>query len=277
MVNVFSFCLYGPPNPRYYDGLLGNIDLITKDFPNWKIFVYLGSDVAQDFIDVLKSFPNVVLRETGTTGHKNSIYRCFAIDEPGVELMMVRDADSRVHWKDRWAIRDFLASEYGAHVIRDHIEHTVQIPAGLWGVRKRVLNESIQELFNTWTPRFAGSGDSTDPYGFGIDQNFLKLVVYPKIKSDLLVHYSKGRLMVGETGKPFPFEWTNNVYCGRIELRYIETPERPKLGFNLPMTYTRIDMKQPEPPTNPQPQQQQPFTMRQPSNPSNILNFLNRK
>jgi len=53
--------------------------------------------------------------------------------------------------------------------------------------------------------------------GWGHDQDFLSYVVYPKIVDRMLVHYCKGRLRLGETGKEFPFEWSNNCFCGRTE------------------------------------------------------------
>lgn len=283
-MNVFSFCLYGPETPKYYFGLLENVRLINQYFADWKIFVYLGNDVPESFVTKLRSNPTVILRHTGVDGHKNSVHRFFAIDEPSVNVMMVRDADSRVHWKDRWAIRNFMDSPYGVHIIRDHIEHTSNILAGLWGVKKTAVPLSIRELYTNWTPEFAGSGDKADPNGFGIDQNFLKLVLYPKIKNAVLVHYSNNRLMVGETGVEFPFEWKNDVYCGRVELEYMDkhysdNPHPKRIGLQLPKVAVRLNVSAPPPPAAP-PQQETrplPIVIRQPSNTPLFLNFLNKK
>ena len=70
------------------------------------------------------------------------MYRFLALDEEGVELMMVRDADSRIHVRDRWTIHTFVESKHKAHVIRDHPEHKTPILGGLWGL-KRGLLESV--------------------------------------------------------------------------------------------------------------------------------------
>ena len=137
MVNVFSFCLYGLPDSKYYPGMVENIQLINHHFPDWHIYIYAGADVPAEWNTTFRTYPNVVVIETGILGALNMIQRFFAIDVPGVDLMMVRDADSRVHWKDRWAIREFVRQpQFVAHTIRDNKNHTASIMGGLWGLRK---------------------------------------------------------------------------------------------------------------------------------------------
>lgn len=243
MVNAFSFCIYGPEHPKYHIGLLENIDIASSHFPDWRVFVYVGSETPASYIQKLRGFSNVVLRFTNISGHKNSIHRFFAIDEPDVDLMMVRDADSRVHWKDRWAIRNFLDSGRGVHVIRDHKTHNIPILAGLWGIRRDVLGMRITDLYSAWTPKWAGSGDKDDPEGFGIDQNFLRLEIYERIIDHIHVNYSFNCLYSGEHAEKFPFEWSIDIYCGRREDIFADTsrlvvdrfipskPESYKLDF----------------------------------------------
>lgn len=220
MVNVFSFCLYGPLNPRYYpDPMNENINLVLKYFPDWKVFVYLGSDVDPRYIEHLATAPNVILRYTGVVGAANMIHRFYAIDEPGVETMLVRDADSRIHWKDRWAIRSFMKSGYWAHTIRDNSQHSTFMMGGLWGLRKEAgLNIHAEyEAFK----------NNPSSIGMGHDQDFLALQIYPKIMSHMLVHYSFDLRGIGEHAVEFPFKWTNDIYCGKIEqVGYVE-PTQP--------------------------------------------------
>jgi hypothetical protein len=219
MVNVFSFCLYGPENPRYYPGLLENIDLVDKYFAGWKVYVYLGSDVEKTMIETLEKRPNVIVRFTGAVGAINMIHRFYAIDEPGVDLMLVRDADSRIHWKDRWAIREFVLNpKYIAHTIRDNIEHTADMMGGLWGLRK----SSGIHMKSTYANYVE---DTKKGHRVGHDQNFLADVIYPQVVSRMLVHYSNGRRKIGENAVEFPFEWTNDIYCGRIECDFYDTPQ----------------------------------------------------
>lgn len=223
MVNVFSFCLYGPDVPYYYRGLLENIWLIGKYFPTWKVYVYLGTDVTPAMRDWLSVCSSVVLRETGITGPKTMVHRFFAIDEPEVDLMLVRDADSRVHWKDRWAIREFLRQpEYLGHSIRDNVVHKVELCGGLWGMRK-IPGVNIRSLHERYEREYLGSGRQTIN---GYDQTFLSLYVYPVLAPRLLLHYSNGCILPNETGVEFPFGWTNETFCGRGEVGvFLDVPD----------------------------------------------------
>lgn len=269
MVNVFSFCLYGPDNPKYYVGLLENIFLAGKYFPDWKVYVYTGSDVTEEMMNHLKACSSVVLRETGVHGSINMIHRFYAIDEPGVELMMVRDADSRIHWKDRWAIREFVDQpQFVAHTIRDNIEHTADMMGGLWGIRKSAGLHMYSEYANY-------KEDKTKGHRVGHDQNFLGDVIYPKVVSRMLVHYSNGRRKLGEHAIEFPFEWKNDTYCGRIELEFLDYPEPPmKRGTLFPSPVIRIRDAISQQTSVPQ---QQPTLIPQSSVPLNIIKFLHRR
>lgn len=246
---AFSFSLYGPETPMYYTGLLENIQLVHTHFPGWGVIVYVGADVPESFVERLQGDPIVRIRRTEITGHKNSVYRFFAVDEPDVDIAFFRDADSRIHWKDRWAIQDFLRSGLDAHIIRDHVEHNTRILAGLWALRKGVLPRPLREMYAAWTPAFFSSGNPDNPHGFGIDQNFLSLVIYPQVVARAHVNYSCGRLNSGEVGTEFPFAWSNDVYCGRQELiiqggeRHaldVQPRQRRTIGLTLPQVGIRL-------------------------------------
>ncbi len=220
MVNAFSFCLYGPENPMYYEGMMQNIALIAMFYPQWKVYVYISPDVTEAMRTKLQMCSSVILRETHILGPENMIHRFFAIDEESVDLMIVRDADSRVHWKDRWAINQFVSRpQYVAHIIRDNKVHNVAMMGGLWGLRKSAGIHIHTE--------YAAFCASPRDHGAGHDQSFLAERIYPKILSRVLTHHSYGLVYAGEDGVEFPFSWTNEVFCGRPETvnGYIERPE----------------------------------------------------
>lgn len=223
MVNVFSFCLYGPDNPRYYRGMLENIFLAGMYFPTWKVYIYHGPDVTEHMINHLSACSSVVLIPTNVLGPANMIHRFYAIDEPGVEVMMVRDADSRIHWKDRWAIRQFLASSQVAHTIRDHKDHTAHIMGGLWGLKK-TAGISMRALYASYVE------DRTRGHRLAHDQNFLSDALYPIVVGRMLIHRSGGPRFVNEVFvEEFPFTWSVDVFCGRIETEYVDHPQPPPI------------------------------------------------
>jgi hypothetical protein len=117
------------------------------------------------------------------------------------------------------------------------------ILAGLWGLKKTGI--SIRELYNAWVPEHAGSGSVHDVLGFGIDQNFLKLVVYPRFINNMCICYSNKRLLVDEKGIEFPFEWNEKTYCGRQEIDFIDVGE-PRIR-----TAGEFSVPRPSPNANP--------------------------
>ena len=209
-MNVFSFCLYGPYNSRYYPGMIENIHLIHKHFPGWFVFVYTGSDVTPEMMAKLRDAPYVVVKPTGKTGIENMIDRFTAIDEPDVDVMFVRDADSRVHWRDRWAIMDFMNSpQFTAHTIRDNKEHSASLMGGLWALRKSA-GINIRKEYEAYKL-------NPEDRGIALDQNFLSCRIYPKVWDNLLVHIGKGPKGYRETVRDFPTPWNESLFCGQIE------------------------------------------------------------
>jgi len=147
------------------------------------------------------------------------IYRFLAIEEPGVELMIVRDADSRVHWKDRWAIQEFVASTYKAHAIRDNPVHVIPMMGGLWGLR-RSAGLPVYSCFQHYK-------DNQVFLDMGKDQTFLNMYIWPRVRGSLLVHSSINYNTGYDVLVPFPFKWTNDIYCGRVEPIGYTEPEMP--------------------------------------------------
>lgn len=238
MVLAFSFCIYNGYNPLYYVGLLENIELIQRHFPEAYIYVYIGNDVPDWYVIELRARARVILRFTHETGPRNMIHRFFAIDEPEVDIMLVRDADSRVHWKDRWAIREFLNSpESKVHIIRDNPEHATAIMGGLWGMRT-IEGMKIRDLYE------AHRQSNAKGHGMGLDQDFLIDCVYPRITSVMLIHSSQTwRFREFEVIHPFPFTYTNDIYCGRVECsEYREPVPPPNVDANKtkPQTFLTV-------------------------------------
>lgn len=179
MVSVFSFTIYGN-NIKYTHGLLANIKLIKIAYPLWQVWIYYGSDIEDSILSEYQSHSNVVLIPTNCTGIVTKFYRYFPIDNPSVDICIVRDADSRINDRDQVCINEFLKSSYLFHIIRDHPNHYYQIMAGMWGIKKGLLSESIYILFEQWK-----QSNSLD---FWSDTRFLVECIYSKVVSFSLIH-----------------------------------------------------------------------------------------
>ena len=197
MVKVFSFTLFGSQN-KYCKGLLKNIALIEEKFPGWEVWVYCGDGIPEDVYLSLFDHSCVKLIPTGVEGMENKFYRFFAIDDPSVEVAIVRDADSRVYERDQACIQQFLASEKLVHIIRDHPNHHHRIMGGMWGIKKGLLHKKLQDIFIEWRQ----TNTATE---FWNDMDFLRDIFYPAVIPVAMIHDELQNFEVNQIKTPFPY------------------------------------------------------------------------
>jgi hypothetical protein len=172
MTKVISFSLWGN-DPRYTQGMVRNAELAKEVYPDWTVTLYAHQDVNQDILQVLENL-DVQIRLMTTQNWKASMWRFYQADGPNT--VIVRDADSRISYREKFAVDEWLASDKDFHIIRDHPYHAVPIMAGMWGARNGILK---------------GITDQIERYEvdkFGVDQDFLKDVVFPKVVKESFVH-----------------------------------------------------------------------------------------
>lgn len=141
--------------------------------------VYVGRSVDLRARQVLGGFPNCRLVDMSDyqENHSAMFWRFLAHDIPGAQAVIFRDADSRIHLRERAAVDEWLASDKRLHIMRDHPNHTLPILGGMWGVRPDPLTP-MTNLINWYGPDLEFSGD----------QRFLASQVYPRLASTCLVH-----------------------------------------------------------------------------------------
>lgn len=226
MKKVFSFTLFGSQE-KYWKGLLVNINLIHEKFPDWEIWVYIGNDVPDIVLYTLKSFSDVKLIETKEIDMVNKFFRFFPIDDPTVEICIIRDTDSRIYERDESCIRDFISSNYGAHIIRDHPNHHHRLMAGMWGIKQGVLGIPIRVLFDHWRA-------SRNTNRFWDDTEFLVNLVYPRIASFALVHDELRHYEPEEQRMPFKVGILNGLhFVGQVYEYDENSREFPKFPYSV--------------------------------------------
>lgn len=207
-MHVFSFCIYGK-NELYYRGLKENLLLIQEHFPLWHVFIYMGISARKDLLSELMEYPNTHWFSTGCEGSVNMVWRFFAIDNPEVESMHVRDADSRCHIRDRWCIEQFMNSEHTAYTIRDNPEHQIRIMGGLWGCRKLSFN-----MFDLYLKSRRELLSKSSEVGY--DQDFLAKFVWNRLKHSF-ASYGYARVEKEEHYTPIDSALPERPYCGMVE------------------------------------------------------------
>lgn len=207
-MNVFSFCIYGDAE-FYYRGLRENLDLIQTYYPEWHTFIYVGNNAREDLLERIRKYPNTHFIPTGCAGATNMVWRFFAIDDPRVATVHVRDADSRCHVRDRWCIDQFMQTNHLAYTIRDNSGHQIRMMGGLWGCRK--LPFSVREVYLRSRQSLLAKKPS-----FGYDQDFLAQYVWPNIKHSF-ASYGYCKLEPEEHYTPIDPLLPLRPYCGMVE------------------------------------------------------------
>jgi len=204
-MKVFSFCLYGS-NPKYTLGIIENIKIINEKFIEWYIYIYYDN-VPNIILETMNTFKNVKLIPSSYTEAKTMLDRFIPIDDTNVEIMIIRDADSRIHDRDIWAINQFINSDKKFHIIRDHIWHRTPILGGLWSIKQGLLKFNIKESIKNYA--------TTCENKWQVDQIYLTRFIYPIIKNDVLIHGSL-KMYEEENVTPFPFPVKNDDFCGQV-------------------------------------------------------------
>jgi hypothetical protein len=203
-MKVFTFTLYGT-NPKYVRGLHENIKIISEKFPDFKVAVFCGNDAP---VHEFANYPHVVLGPAKYPDHLARLDRFCAIDDKNVEIMIVRDSDSRINERDEWCIREFIKSPHMAHIIRDHPYHTTQIMAGLWGIKQGCIRHlDMRRYIDLYIQqnRHIRRQDC--------DQHFLRDIIYPKIVDMSLIHGCV-KMNAHEEIVSIPFKH-DHIFCGQ--------------------------------------------------------------
>lgn len=177
MKKIISFSLWGT-NPVYNIGAIRNVELSKEIYPNWVCRFYYGTSTLNETIEKLKTFDNVELVDMGVEGDWTGMFwRFYPSSEPDVDVVIVRDCDSRLNQREKDAVDEWLISDKGFHIMRDHPAHGTEILGGMWGSKKGTVTDMKNMI------EFYVKGNF-----WQVDQNFLKEVIYPKVQTNSLVH-----------------------------------------------------------------------------------------
>lgn len=177
--NLISFSLFGN-SPIYLEAAVMNTQLAAKLYPNWVCRFYVDESVPETAITRLQeNGAEIVQMNDPAISHiPKTIWRFLAADDPNVNYVIFRDADSVISQPESELVKTWIASGKRFHTIRDSGSHTELILAGLWGMlagsvpnMRTLIEEFIAE--DSLDQRFA-------------DQHFLRKKVWQYACQDLL-------------------------------------------------------------------------------------------
>ena len=203
MTKIISFSLWGK-DPKYTIGAVRNAELAKSIYSGWICRFYVGEDVEEEIKkQLLDNGAEVV--EMGGADWNGMFWRFFAASELGEnDVMVSRDTDSRLGWREKLAVNEWLESDYSFHIMRDHPYHKTEILGGMWGVRGTVLND-IKEMISDYD-----TGDYDNKYQ--VDQNFLRDVVYKLAQENAKVHDTYFEQSHFPTLRETPQDFVGQVY-----------------------------------------------------------------
>jgi len=201
MKKIISYSLWGD-NPMYTIGAIRNAELTPIVYPGWISRFYCGESVPTDIIKTLKSLPYTEVVMMDVEGDWTGMFwRFYPASEDDVDVMISRDCDSRLNNRERDAVNEWLSSDKGFHIMRDHPWHNTAILGGMWGSKKGVVN-NMKELI----------GDYIKGNFWQVDQNFLREKIFPLIVNNNMTHDE----FFG--GKPFPTIREHKQFVGQIRM-----------------------------------------------------------
>jgi tetratricopeptide (TPR) repeat protein len=176
--NVIAFSLWGN-DPTYTQGAIANVRLAANLYYGWRCRFYCDPAVPRGVLsELVKEGAEVRLVKDPRLQPLRALWRFFVANDPEIDRFLCRDTDSRLNVQEAVAVDAWLHSGKCFHVMRDHLFHIELILAGMWGGVAGVLPK-LSEIAHS-----AGRYDRTR-WG---DQDFLRDVVWPLIKGNVLVH-----------------------------------------------------------------------------------------
>jgi hypothetical protein len=197
MKKIIGFSLWGD-NPKYTIGAIKNIELASVYYPEWECKIYINSSVPDNIVNMLKTFPNAeIIWMDNDSSWSNTFWRFQCAD--GDDIFISRDTDSRISYREKKAVDEWLTSDKDFHIMRDNKWHCRPILAGMWGCKNGIL-KGIKNSINNF--------DKKNYYQ--VDQDFLEFVVYPIVKNNCLVHDEFFE------NKPFPTKRVTTEFVGEV-------------------------------------------------------------
>lgn len=199
MKKLITFSLWGH-DPKYLIGAIKNAHLAPEIYPGWIVRFYVASDVPEHIVSALSFLDHVeIVRRTGTGGWTGLFWRFEAASEEDVEVMISRDTDSRLNEREATAVNEWLESDKGFHIMRDHPYHRFVVLGGMWGAKKGTVPQ-MKQLILEWN----------NQNNYGSDYVFFKEKVMPIVGDNVLVYDE----FFG--GKPFPSKRPGLDFVGQV-------------------------------------------------------------
>lgn len=225
---VISFSLFGYDR-KYLVGMQRNLELAKEIYPDWQVKIYFNDTVPLEFIESIDGKAQLI-EVRSDYSIPGMMWRFYPNNDPDVERFIIRDADSRLSLREREAVDEWVESGRRLHVMRDHIHHgnnitTLPVMGGMIGLVCDINFNMGAEILTY--------ARGNDLFKRLVDMYFLRDVIYPRYKNDMLIHSSIAENFEGETDiRPFPSPMKDYRFVGEIYDENDNRAEQYKLWVN---------------------------------------------
>jgi hypothetical protein len=224
-VNVVSFSVWGTDRHIYTYGVLDNCIYIKQHMPDYEVWVYTNSSLPIPIRDCLQELGNVkIITMTEEDTLRNTMWRMLPAFDPTVNILLVRDADSRIGVRELAAVAEWLKSDKPFHIMRDHNKQRMRILGGMWGCRDGVIRHL--------KPLYYEMMNSSAPWIYGTDEAFLAKSIYPVVVYQAFVHAPWNAY---EThARPFPTARDSDIRFVGMPIRNVRYITQMFPGLSVP-------------------------------------------
>ena len=180
---IISFSLYGD-DVKYSLGAIRNVEFAKKYYPNWICRFYCTEDASN--LDILADEDcEIAIIESKIPP---MYWRFFAVDDPSVSAVIVRDADSLVNPREAAAVKEWMESKHVLHTMHDcdmKGGHMMTIMGGMWGIKCPVDFKMTEEI-NSFCKNLRNY-----KFRYSDDQQFLAKKLYPIFEESCIDHHAR--------------------------------------------------------------------------------------
>jgi protein O-GlcNAc transferase len=200
MNRVISYSLWGD-NPKYTVGAIKNAELAIEIYPGWKCRYYISDTVPfraiKDIEDIFNT--EIFIKHGYRDGWENAFWRNETCWDKDISVSIFRDTDSRLSYREKYAVDEWLNSNKTFHIMRDHPYHKFEMLAGMWGYKKNEIYD-MKYLFSSFNPSNS----------YWTEYQFFRNILFPAIGDDKITHDEFFE------NKPFPTKRINKEFVGDV-------------------------------------------------------------
>jgi len=174
MTKVIAYSLFRN-HQRYCLCLLTILDVLKELYPDWEVWVYVADDVEKDVITALEQKHCRLIQYAALPGCQGTLQRFRAFWEPGIDYVLIRDADDILGYTDKLCVDMWVASDCQLYTLHAAANHCAPIMASLFGLVGNWDKDKVQ------FPDMTAMGKH-----YGVDEEWLAQHLLPVVEHSWL-------------------------------------------------------------------------------------------